>query len=148
MRVKTGECLGRDAPAAAEAADDLLFHDYYTRTPRLRLTADGSDQPTATEVMLDGNDVARLVECAIRHPSLNMRQAVWTAIWNHAESFRQIFRFGLQAPGTFSEIRNVVAEELEKCSGVARATPVNPAGETLLPRMPPPAHLRGRKGSR
>jgi hypothetical protein len=42
---------------------------------------------TTAEVMLDGNDVTKLVECAVRHHVL-------TAIWNHPDSFRQIFQFG------------------------------------------------------
>ena len=56
---------------------------------------------------LDGNDVARLVECAIRHPTPNMRHAVLAAIWNHPDSFRQIFQFGLNAPPAFPEIRRI-----------------------------------------
>jgi hypothetical protein len=40
-------------------------------------------EPEATaEVMLDGNDVAKLVECAIiRHTAVNMRYAVLAAIF-------------------------------------------------------------------
>ena len=140
MRVKTGDRVCFEGAAVAEATEDLLFHDYYTRTPRLRLT--GAAAPDgAAEVLLDGNDVARLVECAIRHPSLNMRHAVLTAIWNHPGSFREILRFGLQAPEAFAEIRKLVAEELGK--GAAAAPP--PAAQsdtTLLPKLPLPAHLR------
>jgi hypothetical protein len=151
MQVKTGERSCLDAPAVAEPTEDLLFHDHYTQTPRIRLTGNSAERAVppeaAPEVMLDGNDVAGLVACAIRHPSLNMRQAVLTAIWNHPESFRQIFRFGLQAPEAFAEIRNVVAEELDKYS-VGPESPVSeptaPAGGKLLPRMPLPAHLRNR----
>ena len=147
MQVKTGDRFCLDAAAIAEPTEDLLFHDHYTQTPRIRLTGNLTGRaasPQAPEVMLDGNDVAGLVACAIRHPSLNMRQAVLTAIWNHPESFRQIFRFGLQAPEAFAEIRNVVAEELDKYS-VRPESPVSePAGGKLLPRMPLPAHLRNR----
>jgi hypothetical protein len=64
--------------------------------------------------MLDGNDVTKLVECAIRHPAVNMQEAVLAAIWNHPHSFRQIFQFHLKAPRGFSEIRKIVAEELAK----------------------------------
>jgi hypothetical protein len=142
MQVKTDGRLCLEAPAAAEAIEDLLFHDYYTRTPRLRLTGEAA-LDGQSEVLLDRNDVSRLVECAIRHPSLNMRHAVLTAIWNHPESFREIFRFGLQAAEAFAEIRKIVADELGK-GAVPAAVPTPQAGETLLPKLPLPAHLRGR----
>lgn len=142
MQVKTDGRLCLDAAAAAEAIDDLLFHDYYTRTPRLRLTGEAAPEGS-TEVLLDGNDVARLVACAIRHPSLNMRHAVLTAIWNHPDSFREIFRFGLRAAEAFGEIRKIVADELGKGAAVA-AAPVQQADKTLLPKLPLPAHLRSR----
>lgn len=144
MQVKTGGHITFDARARADAIDDLLFHDYYSRTARLRLGGD-SEAAGASEVVLEDNDVVRLVECAIRHPSLNMRHAVLTAIWNHPESFRDIFRFGLEAAAAFPEIRQIVAEEL------ARQMPASPAADpdkpatTLLPRMPLPAHLRNRE---
>jgi hypothetical protein len=144
MQVKTGERLGAEAPAAAEAIEDLLFRDYYSQTPRIRLSAAAGLEP-ATEIMLDHNDVARLVECAISHPSLNMRQSVSTAIWNHPDAFREIFRFGLIAPEAYSEIRKAVAEELGK-RPVAQKGAAQPAGKTLLPKLPLPAHLRGRGG--
>jgi hypothetical protein len=143
MQVKTGDRICLEAPAAVEPIEDLLFHDYYTRTPRLRLTGEVAADGQGTEVLLDGNDVARLVECAIRHPSLNMRHAVLTAIWNHPDSFREILRFGLQAAEAFAEIRKIVAEELGK-GAAAAAAPAQQAGETLLPKLPLPAHLRGR----
>jgi hypothetical protein len=103
---------------------------------------------TPTEVTLDGNDVAKLVKCAIRHPASNMRYAVLAAIWNHPDSFRRIFRFGLKAPSGSPEIRKIVAEELDKCSDTLESPASNPdklAVETLLPRMPLPAHLRDRE---
>ncbi len=155
MQVKTGDRVCLDAGASVEPIDDLLFHDYYSRTPRIRLTAssatDASQPQTATEVVLDANDVAKLVECAIRHPSLNMRHSVLTAIWNHPDSFKQIFHFGLDAPLAFSEIRNIVAAELAACAAPAcspAAGPIRPAVETLLPRLPLPAHLRANRGSK
>jgi hypothetical protein len=77
-----------------------------------------------------------------------MRYAVLAAIWNHPDSFRQIFQFGLEAPLAFSEIREIVAKELGKHSATSRSQSsdaVNPSGKTLLPRMPLPAHLRDRK---
>ena len=118
MRVKRGEHTDLEARAKAEPADDVLTRDYYTLRPQIRLTGDSTDHPTQpetpTEVTLDGNDIARLVECAIRHPTPNMRYAVLAAIWNHADSFRQIFRFGLDAPDGFPEIRKIVTEELGK----------------------------------
>ena len=101
MLVRRGEYTDLEARAKAEPADDVLTRDYYTLRPQIRLTGDPADRaiwPKApTEVMLDGNDVARLVECAIRHPTPNMRYAVLAAIWNHPDSFRQIFQFGLSA---------------------------------------------------
>lgn len=140
MQVKTGDRTLLDAPAKAAAADNVLTSDYYTQLPQIRLT-----QPaTPTDVTLDGNDVANLVECAVRHPAANMRYAVLAAIWSHPDSFRQLFQFGLNAPPGLPEIRKIVAEELDKCS-VTPASPGKPGGETLLPRMPLPAHLRDRK---
>jgi len=147
MLVRRGEYTDLEARAKAEPADDVLTRDYYTLRPQIRLTGDPADraiQPEAsTEVMLDGNDVARLVECAIRHPTPNMRYAVLAAIWNHPDSFRQIFQFGLSAPPGLPEIRNIVAEELDKCSP-PREAPVPSGGKALLPPMPLPAHLRDR----
>jgi hypothetical protein len=152
MLIRTGDRTYPEVPAKAEPADDVLTSDYYTQLPQIRLTGNSTGRPmqpeTPTEVMLDGNDVANLVECAIRHPTPNMRYAVLAAIWNHPDSFRQIFQFGLRAPPGYPEIRKIVAEELDKCS----ATPESPASsrakpavETLLPRMPLPAHLRDRE---
>ena len=147
MLVRRGEYTDLEARAKAEPADDVLTRDYYTLRPQIRLTGDPADraiQPEApTEVMLDGNDVARLVECAIRHPTPNMRYAVLAAIWNHPDSFRQIFQFGLSAPPGLPEIRNIVAEELDKCSP-PREAPVPSGDKGLLPPMPLPAHLRDR----
>jgi hypothetical protein len=148
MLVRRGEYTDLEARAKAEPADDVLTRDYYTLRPQIRLTGDPADramQPEAsTEVMLDGNDVARLVECAIRHPTPNMRYAVLAAIWNHPDSFRQIFQFGLSAPPGLPEIRNIVAEELDKCSP-PREAPVPSGDKALLPPMPLPAHLRDRR---
>jgi len=146
MLVRRGEHTDLEARAKAEPADDVLTRDYYTLRPQIRLTADASDHPiqleTPTEVTLDGNDVARLVECAIRHPTPNMRHAVLAAIWNHPDSFRQIFRFGLDAPPAFPEIRGIVAEELDKAAPTSDSAASKRA---LLPRMPLPAHLKDRK---
>jgi hypothetical protein len=147
MQVKMGDRICLDVRARAEAIEDLLFHDYYSRTPRIRLSDDATPV-AASEIVLDGNDVARLVECAIRHPSLNMRHAVLTAIWNHPGSFREIFRFGLQAPEAFAEIRQLVSEELGKdpaAAGSGVAASAGTSAEPLLPRMPLPAHLRDRE---
>jgi hypothetical protein len=151
MLVRRGEHTDLEARAKAEPADDVLTRDYYTLRPQIRLTADPMDGAMApqlpTEVTLDGNDVAKLVECALRHPSPNMRSAVLTAVWNHPDSFRQIFRFGLNAPADFAEIRKIAAEELGKgrLGDEARA----PTGDkTLLPRMPLPAHLKGKGRTR
>jgi hypothetical protein len=151
MLVRKGDRTYLDAPAKAEPADDVVWRDYYTQLPQIRLTGNSTDRPTQpeppTEVTLDGNDVGRLVECAIRHLTPNMRYAVLAAIWSHPDSFRQIFEFGLNAPPGFPEIRQIVAEELEKCAlspDFPALNRVAPASETLLPRMPLPAHLRDR----
>jgi hypothetical protein len=130
----------------------VVTTDYYTQLPQIRLTGDSTGLPMQpeipTEVTLDGNDVAKLVECAIRHPAQNMRYVVLAAIWSHPESFRQIFRFGLKAPVSLPEIRDIAAEEFDKCSATPEAPASNPVKrdvKTLLPRMPLPAHLRDRK---
>jgi hypothetical protein len=152
MLVRTGDRSYPEVPAKAEPAADVLTSDYYTQLPQIRLTGNSTGRPmqpeTPTEVMLDGNDVANLVECAIRHPTANMRYAVLAAIWSHPDSFRYIFQFGLKAPPGFPEIRKIVAEELDKCAAAPASPAVNrvkPAVETLLPRMPLPAHLQGRR---
>lgn len=152
MLVRERDRIYMEVPAKAEPADNVLTRDYYTQLPQMRLTGNSADRPmlpeTSTEVTLDGNDVAKLVECAVRHPSPNMRYGVLAAIWNHPDSFRQIFEFGLSAPPAFSEIREIVAEELDKRSATAKSSasqPGKPAAETLLPRMPLPAHLRDRE---
>jgi hypothetical protein len=151
MLVKNGGRVCVEARAKAEPADSVITSDYYTQLPQIRLTANPTSrekQPeTATDVTLDDTDVAKLVECALRHPSSNMRYVVLAAIWTHAESFRQIFRFGLDASESFPEISKIVAEELDRCfsAGTSAASdPVKPS-ETLLPRMPLPAHLRDRE---
>jgi hypothetical protein len=152
MQVKTGERVYLDEQATAEPAEDLVMRDYYTRLPQIRLTglstSHSTQSETATEIMLDGNDVAKLVECAVRHPSIYMRYAVLVAIWNHPDSFRQIFRFGLEASPAFSEVHEIVAEELGRHSAASWSHASNatkPAGDTLLPRMPLPPHLRDRE---
>jgi hypothetical protein len=149
MLVRQGERTYLEARAKAEPGEDLLTRDYYTLRPQIRLTGDPAERPTPpetpTDVTLDGNDVARLVECAIRHPTPNMRHAVLAAIWNHPDSFRQVLRFALNAPPEFPELRKIVAEELDKRM-VPGSNLVEPAGEALLPRMPLPAHLRDREG--
>ena len=147
MLVRRGEYTDLEARAKADPADDVLTRDYYTLRPQIRLTGDPADraiQPEApTEVMLDGNDVARLVECAIRHPTPNMRSAVLAAIWSHPDSFRQIFQFGLNAPPGFPEIRKIVAEALDKAAPASDSA-ASSGEKALLPPMPLPAHLRDR----
>ena len=147
MLVRRGEHTDLEARAKAEPAADVLTRDYYTLRPQIRLTADPADQPRrlepATEITVDGNDVARLVECALRHPTPNMRYAVLTAIWNHPDSFRQMFQFGLNAPPGFPDIRKIVAEELDKGRST-REAPAPTGDKKLLPRMPLPTHLRPR----
>ena len=154
MQIKTRDRVLLQAQAKAEPADNVITRDYYASLPQIRLTGVASGNPThpneAVEIILDGNDLARLVECALRHPQPNMRYGVLAAIWNHPDSFRQIFAFGLNAPESFSEIRRIVAEELGKSGSAAQGAatgPSKPGAEPLLPRMPPPAHLQGRSGS-
>src|SRR5258708_27754135 len=143
MLVRQGDHTVLEVRAKAEPADDVMTTDYYTQLPQIRLTANPTSRErppeVPTDVTLDDTDVAKLVECAIRHPVLSMRYAVLTAIWNHPDSFRQIFQFGLNAAPGFPEIRKIVAEELSK-SPLKPAS--RPAGETVLPRMPRPAHLK------
>ena len=143
MLVRRGEHTDLEARAKAEAADSVVTRDYYTQRPQIRLTGDPAPSESPTEITLDGNDVARLVECALRHPAANMRYAVLAAIWNHPDSFRQILQFGLAAPPAFPELRQIVAEELVKSSPKPEF-PASKSGDTLLPRMPRPAHLKGR----
>ena len=152
MLVREGDRVFLEARVKAEPADDVLTRDYYTLRPQIRLTGDSTgrqtQRETPTEVTLDGNDVAKLVECALRHPSPNMRSGVFAAIWNHPDTFRQIFQFGLNAPVGFPEIRKIVAEELDKSSPKPEppaSNPVKPAVDALLPRMPLPPHLRDRQ---
>ena len=153
MRVTDGDRTLLDARALVEPAADVMTRDYYTQLPQIRLSGDSTVHPSeaqaSIEIMLDGNDVAKLVECAVRHPTPNMRYAVLAALRNHPDSFRQILQFGLKAPPGFPEIRQIVAEELERCAATPYSTaanPAKPAGEALLPRMPLPAHLRDRAG--
>src|SRR5438045_9561302 len=98
MLVSQGGRRIMEVRAKAEPAENVVTEDYYTQLPQIRLTANPTSrqqQPkTTTEVMLDDTDVAKLVECAVRHPNPNMRAVVLAAIWNPADSFRQIFRFG------------------------------------------------------
>src|SRR5437016_6027480 len=144
MLVRRGEHTDLAAPAKAEPADDVVWRDYYTRLPQIRLTGDAAQAATATEVMLDGNDVAKLVECAVRHPNPGMRYAVLAAIWNDPRTFREIFEFGLKAPPAFSEIRKIVAEALAR-AGTAPEAPRAGGDKVLLPRMPLPAHVKDRR---
>src|SRR6266436_1737756 len=120
MLVREGDRLCLEARAKAEPAESVITADYYTQLPQIRLTANPTSREkhpeTPTAVTLDDTDVAKLIECALRHPDVNMRYVVLAAIWNHAESFRQIFRFGLDAPDSYPEIRKIVAEELDKGS--------------------------------
>ncbi len=154
MQIKTRDRVLLHAQAKAEVAEDVITRDYYAQLPQIRVTAAAGANPmqpeAAAEIILDGNDVARLVECALRHPQPNMRYGVLAAIWNHPELFRQIFAFGLKASDAFPEIRKIVAEELGKAGGAPQAEApdpgIEPGTEPLLPRMPPPAHLRDRGG--
>jgi hypothetical protein len=142
MLVRRGDRLIAEVRAKAEPADDVVTEDYYAQLAQIRLTANPTSRQkrpeTPIEITLDDTDVAKLVECAIRHPNPNMRSVVLAAIWNHADPFRQIFRFGLDAPDGFPELRKIVAEELAKATA---SDPVKPV-DSLLPRMALPAHLQ------
>lgn len=148
MLVKDGDRVYLDADAKAEPADALVYRDYYSISAQIRLTAGPSDGMTGatptTEVVLSDSDVARLVECALRHPERNMRQAVTMAIRNHPDAFREIFRLGLKPSGA-DEIARIAAEELGNAGLVPIVASGKAAGDALLPRMPLPEHLRGRK---
>ena len=152
MQVRQGDRVILDARAKAEPAESVVTEDFYTQLARLRLSPDPTSRQThpeiPTDVTLDEIDVAILVAVAVRHPAFNMRQSVLAAIWEHPQSFRQLFRFGLEAPDDFCEIRKIVAEELARCAPIPGSpTPGGAAraAEKLLPRMPAPAHLRERK---
>ena len=151
MLVRQGDRSIAEVRAKAEPADDVMTADYYTQLPQIRLTANPTSRQmppeTPIDVTLDDTDVAKLVECALRHPNVNMRHVVLAAIWNHADSFRQLFRFGLDAPDGFPEIRKIVAEELDKYQSTPKSAGSNSVKsvEQLLPRMPLPAHLRNGK---
>jgi hypothetical protein len=152
MLVRQGDRAILEVRAKAEPADSVMTSDYYTQLPQIRLSPNPTSREThpdiPTDVTLDDIDVAKLVECAIRHPVLNMRMAVMTAIWNHPDTFRQIFQFGLTAPPGFPDIGQLVAEELAKRARTPEALAAQraePAVQPLLPRMPLPAHLRGRE---
>lgn len=141
-----------DCRAKAEPADDRITEDFYASQPQIRLGANPNSRQKLpelpTEVMLDDTDAANLIACALRHPRLNIRQAVLAAIWNHPDSFRQIFRFGIEASEAFPEIRKIVAEALGSGTAApetAIADPGKSGSEPLLPRMPLPAHLRDRE---
>jgi hypothetical protein len=149
MLVGRGEHADLEAWAEAEPADDVVTSDYYTRLLQIRLTGNSTGGPVQpqnpTGVTLDGNAVAKRVECAIMHSVTNLRYAVLATIWNHPASFQQTFQFGLNAPLGFPEIRKIVADELDKFSPILESPASNrvkPAVETLLPRTPLPAHLR------
>jgi hypothetical protein len=146
MRVTQGDRTILDVRAKAEPGDDVMTIDYYTQLPQICLSANPTsrEKPPAipATVLLDGTDVAKLVECAVGHPNPNMRNAVLAAVWNHPDSFRRIFQFGLDAPEAYPEIREIVAAALGRRGA---ALEISKTGtDPLLPRMPLPAHLRDR----
>ena len=152
MLVTQGGRTILEVRAKAVPADNVVTADYYTQLPQIRLIANPTSREThpaiPAEVTLDDTDVAKLVECAVRHPNPNMCSSVLAAIWNHPDSFRRIFEFGLDAPDAFPEIRKIVADALDKRPTTPEAAAVksgNPVAEALLPRMPVPAHLRDRE---
>ena len=60
MLVRRGEHTDLEAPATAKPTDDVVWRDYYTRLPQIRLTGDSAPSEPATEITLDGNDVGKL----------------------------------------------------------------------------------------
>lgn len=149
MRIRCADRTIFEARVRAEPLEDAVRHDYYAQVAQIRLSRDPSDaraQSAAdTEIIVDGSDVARLVESAVRHPNANMRNAVAAAVWNHPEAFRQVFEFGLNAPEAFREIREIVAEALAKRAARSEAAATT-AATPLLPRLPLPPHVRDRGG--
>ena len=105
MQAKIPDRVLLNAQARAEPADNAITRDYYASLPQIRLTGAPSANPAtpgaAVEIILDGNDVARLVECALRHPQPNMRYGVLAAIWNHAGVVSPDFRVRPQRAGKF-----------------------------------------------
>ena len=98
--------------------------------------------------MLDGDDVSKLVECAVRHPAPNKRSAVLRRSGTTRKRFGRLFSSVSKHPSAFSEIREAVAEELGNHSAPPRSRApgaVKRAVEPLLPRMPLPAHPRDRE---
>lgn len=146
MRISDGDHVYLDADAKAEPADALVYRDYYSISAQIRLSAIPTDGMTGViptvEVVLTDSDVSRLVACALRHDALNMRQAVTAAVRSDPAAFREIFRLGLSAPA--GEIAKIAREELGK-AGLGQAPSGKPGRDTLLPRVPAPDHLRGRK---
>ena len=115
MRVKTGNGIYLEARAKAEAAESVVTTDYYTQLPQIRLgdfTGRSVQPETTAEVMLDGDDVSKLVECSVRHPAPKMRSAVLRRSGTARKRFGRLFSSGLEAPLAFYEIREIVAEEL------------------------------------
>jgi hypothetical protein len=136
-----------DCRASAEPADDRITEDFYASQPQICLRPNPNSRQKLpelpTEVFLDDSDAASLIACALRHPRLNIRQAVLAAIWSEPEAFRRVFEFGLDAPEAYPEIRKIVAEALAKRTPAASNQ--SRPGTGLLPRMPLPAHLRDRE---
>jgi hypothetical protein len=152
MLVTRGGRTILEVRARAAPAEDVMTPDYYTQLPQIRLSANPTSREShpeiPTEVTLDDTDVAKLVESALRHPNPNRCNSVLAAIWNHPDSFRKIFQFGLDAPDAFPEIRQIVADALDKRPARLEAGAANRAKSAagpLLPRMPVPAHLRDRE---
>ncbi len=148
MRIRRADRTVFEARVQAEPIEDAVTHDYYAQMAQIRLSRDPSDaraqSSTDTEIIIDGSDVARLVESAVRHPNPNMRSAIAAAVWNHPEAFRQVFEFGLTAPEAFREIRQIVADALAKRA--ARSDAAATGATPLLPRVPLPPHVRRRGG--
>ena len=98
MQVKSGDRVLLNAQVKAEPAEDVVTRDYYAQLPQIRVTGAASANPmqpdSVVAIILDGNDVARLIECALRHPQPNMRYGVLAAIWNHPDRSGRSSRSG------------------------------------------------------
>jgi hypothetical protein len=104
MRVKTGNGIYLEARAKAEAAESVVTTDYYTQLPQIRLgdfTGRSVQPETTAEVMLDGDDVSKLVECAVRHPAPKMRSAVLRRSGTARKCFGRLFSSVLKHPSLF-----------------------------------------------
>jgi hypothetical protein len=124
MQVKTRDQILLNAQAKAEPAEDVITRDYYAQLPQIRLSGGASANPAA----------------------------VWRA-GGHLEPFGLVpadLRVRAQrAGGVFGspEDRGGGTWQSSPASEDAASERSGPGAKPLLPRMPLPAHLRGRTRS-